>query len=45
MKIGGLFNQDKAKDLAMGTGSRQSELNFEVGRWFGWILVLPCMTS
>jgi len=43
MKKGGLLNRDKAKDLAMGTESRQSDLNSEVGRWFGWIL--PCMTS
>lgn len=28
MKKGGLLNPDKANDLAMGTGSRQSDLNF-----------------
>lgn len=32
MKKGGLLYRDKAKDFAMGTESRQSDLNSEVGR-------------
>lgn len=43
MKKGGLLNPDKARDLSLGTVSRQPNLNSDVGRRFGWIL--PCLIN